>query len=110
MKQPIQWIKQAIARVRRCPEVVAGLVLGLLPGWAHASILSASICRPYRMLVDDDLFMMVSAIAAVILVVAWKLAPSGQIVARGIGLLAALTVALNIENILQVVAGRGIAC
>jgi hypothetical protein len=47
-----------------------------------------------------DLFLMVSVIAAAILVIAWKLAPSGYALAKGVGLLAALFVALNIENIL----------
>ncbi len=89
---------------------IAAFSLGLLPAVANAGFLSQGICRPYRQLVDNELFMIISVIAAVILVIAWKLAPSGQILARGVGLLAALAVGLNIENILQLVVGGGMAC
>ena len=47
-----------------------------------------------------ELFLMISVIAAAILVIAWRLAPSGYALAKGVGLIAALFVGLNIENIL----------
>lgn len=84
--------------------------LGLMPAWAYAGVLSAGICRPYRQLVDNELFVMLAVISAVVLVIVWKMAPSGTILARGVGLLAALVVGLNIENILQAATGTGIAC
>jgi hypothetical protein len=43
-------------------------------------------------------------------VITWKLAPSGTALAKGVGLLAALVIGLNIENILQAATGVGIAC
>lgn len=93
-------------------ELAYGLVLYLAcrPEFVNAGILSKGLCKPYKQLVDNELFMVVAAIAAVILVVAWKLAPSGGAMAKGVGLLAALVIALNIENILQAVTGVGIAC
>jgi dipeptide/tripeptide permease len=93
-------------------ELVYGLMLYIAcrPELANAGILSKGLCKPYKQLVDNELFMVVAAIAAVILVIAWKLAPSGGAMAKGVGLLAALVIGLNIENILQVVAGVGLAC
>jgi hypothetical protein len=93
-------------------EFVYGVMLYLVcrPEIVNAGLLSKGICKPYKLLVDDELFMVVAAIAAVVLLVAWKLAPSGGALSKGIGLLAALIFALNIENILQAVTGRGIAC
>lgn len=93
-------------------ELVYGLILYVAcrPELANAGILSKGLCKPYKSLVDNELFMVVAAVAAVILVVAWKLAPSGGAMAKGVGLLAALVIGLNIENILQSVTGVGIAC
>jgi hypothetical protein len=97
-------------RIGDLPQFLIFFVLGLAPGWAQAGILSSGICRPYRQLVDNELFLMVSIIAAAILVIAWKLAPSGAALSKGVGLLAALFIGLNIENILQAATGAGIAC
>ena len=93
-------------------ELAYGLILYMAcrPELVNAGILSKGLCKPYKQLVDNELFMVIAAIAAVILVVAWKLAPSGGAMAKGVGLLAALVIALNIENILQAVTGVGIAC
>jgi hypothetical protein len=99
-------------RINTQREIVYGVMLYLLcrPEIVNAGLMSRGICKPYKLLVDDELFMVVAAIAAVVLLVAWKLAPSGGALSKGIGLLAALIFALNIENILQAVTGRGIAC
>lgn len=77
---------------------------------AQAGIVSQGLCRPYRQLVDNELFMMVGLIVAVILVVAWKLAPSGSLLAKGVGLLAAMAIGLNLESLMQASFGSGIAC
>ncbi|WP_310643710.1 hypothetical protein [Limnohabitans sp.] len=85
--------------------------LMLLPSVANAGILSSGICRPYRQLVDNELFVVVSAIMAVVLVIGWKLAGTGsKAIQSGIGLLAALFIGLNIENIIQTATGVGIFC
>jgi hypothetical protein len=93
-------------------ELIYGFVLYIAcrPELVNAGILSKGLCKPYKQLVDNELFMVVAAVAAVILVIGWKLAPSGGAMAKGVGLLAALVIGLNIENILQVVAGVGLAC
>ena len=89
-----------VNRIGQLPQMLTFFMLGMLPSWANAGILSQGLCRPYRQLVDNELFLMVSVIAAAILVVAWKLAPSGSALAKGVGLIAALFIGLNIENIL----------
>ena len=91
---------------------VYGLVLfGFCsPMVVQAGVLSKAICKPYKQLVDNELFMVIAAIAAVILIIVWKLAPSGTILSKGIGLLAALVFAVNIENVLQMVTGTGLGC
>ena len=93
-------------------EFVYGLMLYIAcrPEIVNAGLLSKGICKPYKSLVDNELFVVIAAIAAAVLVIVWKMAPSGGILAKGIGLLAALVIGLNIENILQVVAGTGLAC
>ena len=85
---------------------VYGLVLYAFcsPMVVQAGVLSKAICKPYKQLVDNELFMVIAAIAAVILIIVWKLVPSG------IGLLAALVFAVNIENVLQMVTGTGLGC
>jgi hypothetical protein len=103
-------LKQAWTRIGQLPQLITFFVLGLLPSWAQASILSQGICRPYRKLVDNELFLMVCVISATILLIAWKLAPSGSALAKGVGLLAGLVIGVNIENILQYVTGSGLAC
>ena len=103
-------IQTLLNRIVQLPQMLTFFMLGLLPGWANAGILSQGICRPYRELVDNELFLMVSVIAAAILVVAWKLAPSGSALAKGVGLIAALFIGLNIENILTAATGAGMAC
>ena len=103
-------IQTLLNRIGQLPQMLAFFMLGMLPSWANAGILSQGLCRPYRQLVDNELFLMVSVIAAAILVVAWKLAPSGSALAKGVGLIAALFIGLNIENILTAATGAGIAC
>lgn len=111
LKNMRNWrISQACQRAGQAPQLLALFVLGTLPTVVQAGILSQGICRPYRQLVDNELFLMISVIAAAILVVAWKLAPSGQALSKGVGLLAALFIGLNIENILVAATGAGIAC
>ena len=103
-------IQTLLNRIGQLPQMLAFFMLGLLPGWAYAGILSQGICRPYRRLVDNELFLMISVIAAAILVITWKLAPSGSALSKGVGVLAALFIGLNIENILTAATGAGIAC
>lgn len=103
-------IQTLLNRIGQLPQMLAFFMLGLLPSWAYAGILSQGICRPYRRLVDNELFLMISVIAAAILVITWKLAPSGSALSKGVGLLAALFIGLNIENILTAATGSGIAC
>ncbi len=105
-------VRSAATRIAHTREWALGLVLYVLlrPELANAGILSAGMCRPYRQLVDNELFVIAAAIAGVILVVAWKLGNSNTALSKGVGVLAALVIALNIENILQVTAGVGIAC
>jgi hypothetical protein len=93
-----------------------GFLYGLMlyvacrPELVEAGVLSKGLCKQYRLLVDNELFVVVAVIAAVILIIAWKASPSGSIISKMIGLLAALLIALNIENFLQAVAGTGIGC
>ena len=103
-------LRKGWTRIGQLPQLIAFFALGLLPGWAQAGVLSAGLCRPYKQMVDNELFLMISVIAAAILVITWKLAPSGTALAKGVGLLAALVIGLNIENILQAATGVGIAC
>jgi hypothetical protein len=103
-------IQTLLNRIGQLPQMLAFFMLGMLPGWAYAGILSRGICGPYRDLVDNELFLIISVIAATVLLISYKVAPSGSILAKGIGLLAGLFIALNIENILQTATGAGIAC
>ena len=77
---------------------------------AMAGVLSAGICRPYKQLVDDDLYMVIAAIAAVGLLVAWKTMGGSSVLGKAVSLLAAVLVALNIENLLQTATGKGVFC
>lgn len=77
---------------------------------ASAGFLSRAICRPYRQLIDNELFLMVAVIAGALLVLMWKLAPSGTYLQKGVGLLAALAIGLNLENFIQAAFGGGLAC
>jgi hypothetical protein len=93
-------------------ELLIGCMLYVAahPALVEAGILSKSLCRPYKQLVDNELFVVIALIVAVVLVIVWKLAPSGQVMTKFVGLLAGLAVALNLENILQAATGVGIAC
>jgi hypothetical protein len=112
MKKPqalIQKIIEKIVAINASIAVAAYLLM--LPSIANAGILSSGICRPYRQLVDDELFVVISAIAAVGLLIAWKTSGSGsKAMQGGISLLTALVIALNIENIIQITTGRGLFC
>lgn len=90
----------------------AGIAIGAgLAGHdAQAGVLSKSLCRPYRQVVDNELFLTIAVLAAAILVIAWKLAPSGTYIQKAVGLLAALALGLNLENLFQLSFGVGLAC
>lgn len=90
----------------------AGIAIGAgLAGHdVQAGVLSKNLCRPYRQLVDNELFMTIAVVVAAILVIAWKLAPSGTYLQKAVGLLAALVIGLNIENFMQASFGVGLAC
>ena len=83
---------------------------GMAAQEAQAGVLSRNLCRPYRQLVDNELFITIAVIAGVILVLAWKLAPSGTYLQKAVGLLAAVVLGLNLENLFQVSFGTGLAC
>lgn len=104
--------KRACHIVGRNREFFLGLFVYVLlrPELANAGILSRGICRPYRQLVDNELFVVVGAIAAVCLVVAWKLGNGNTALSKGVGLLAALFIGLNIENLLTLATGQGLLC
>ena len=90
----------------------AGIAIGAgLAGHdAQAGVLSKSLCRPYRQLVDNELFVTIAVVVGAVLVIAWKLARSGTYLQRAVGLLAALAIGLNIENFMQASFGVGLAC
>jgi hypothetical protein len=77
---------------------------------AQASILSSGYCRAYKQVVDDELYVTISVIVLAILLIAWKVAPNGTILQKGLGILAAAALALNLENLAQIVFGRGLSC
>lgn len=116
MKKILKTIKKLFlnfsGRIRVSKEFIFGMLLYycMLGQSAFAGVLSSAICRPYKNLVDDDLFMVVSAIAAIGLLIAWKTTGGGKVLGSAISLLAALMVALNLENLLQLATGRGMFC
>lgn len=77
---------------------------------AYAGFLSQSICRPYRQIVDQDLFMWVTIVAATIIVIAAKLDGGKTALGKGLALLACLGIAMSIEAIVTSVTGRTIVC
>jgi len=105
----IQRIQHAIHQGK---DLALGMMLFVLahPAAVEAGILSRGICRPYKQLVDNELFVVISVVVGCILVIVWKLAPSGQILTRAIGLMAGLAIALNLENVLQAMTGVGLFC
>lgn len=111
-----QYFKSLITRASQVLSKPTGQGAAVLiwltchPAIAEAGILSRGICRPYKQLVDNELFVVLSVVVAAILVIMWKVAPSGQLMARALGLLAALAVALNLENVIQQVTGVGFFC
>jgi hypothetical protein len=101
-------IRQALRLSANAP--LAFLVICTASHPAMAGLLSAGICRPYKSLVDDDLYMVVAAIAAVGLLVAWKTMGGSSVLGKAVSLLAAVLVALNLENLLQLATGKGVFC
>ena len=77
---------------------------------AHAGFLSRDLCRGYKGIVDDELYVTLAAIVLTVLLIVWKVAPSGTILQKGIGIVTALALALNLENIMHLISGRGLAC
>ena len=112
IKTILEAAKQGINKINECRELVYGglLYVMLRPELANAGFLSKGLCKPYKLLVDNELFMVAAMIMAVVLVLAWKFSPSGTVLAKGVGLMAALLVGLNVENIVQSVAGAGVVC
>lgn len=110
-----QIVKSAISKCAQAREEFASFLIGTVVGLmcahpAMAGFLSKALCKPYRQLVDSELFITIGVIMAAVLVIAWKLAPSGTYLAKGVGLLAGITIGLNIENIMQLSFGSGLAC
>ncbi len=104
-------VSTALNQLNQRREWLYGLMLGVMCSPAvQAGILSKNLCKPYRQLVDNELFVTIGVIMAVILVIGWKLAPSGTYMQKGVGLLAALAIGLNIETIMQTAFGAGLAC
>lgn len=77
---------------------------------AHAGFLGRDLCRGYKGIVDDELYVTLGVIVLAILLIVWKVAPSGSILQKGIGIVTALALALNLENMIQLIFGRGLAC
>jgi hypothetical protein len=77
---------------------------------AQAGFLSRDLCRGYKSIVDDELYVTIGVIVLAILLIVWKVAPSGPILSKALGILIALALALNLENLAQLVFGRGLAC
>ena len=99
-------------KVSEAKVYVMAMLLGIAfhPTVVSAGVLSKGICRPYKALVDNELFVVISVVVAAILVIMWKLAPSGQLMARAIGVMAALAIGLNLENMIQMISGVGLIC
>lgn len=99
-------------KVSEAKIYVMAMLLGVAfhPTVVSAGFLSKGICRPYKALVDNELFVVISVVVAAILVIMWKLAPSGQLMARAIGVMAALAIGLNLENLIQLISGVGLIC
>ncbi len=113
MKTLISFYANAIALTNNTRAWLYLLVASILcshMATAQAGVLSKNLCKPYRQLVDNELFVTVGVIMAVVLVIAWKLAPSGTYMQKAVGLLAALAIGLNIETIFQTAFGAGLAC
>lgn len=77
---------------------------------AQAGFLGGPLCRGYKGIVDDELYVTLGVIVLAILLIVWKVAPSGTILSKALGILTALALALNLENLMQLVFGRGLAC
>ncbi len=77
---------------------------------AQAGFLSRDLCRGYKGVVDDELYVTLGVIVLAILLIVWKVAPSGTVLSKALGILTALALALNLENLMQLVFGRGLAC
>jgi hypothetical protein len=77
---------------------------------AHAGFLSRDTCRLYKSVVDDELFITLGVIVLAVLLIVWKLAPSNTVLSKALGIVTAIALALNLENLMQLVFGRGLAC
>ena len=112
MKNLISTAQQHLQKMATFKELIYGgmLYVAFQPALVNAGFLSRGLCRPYRLLVDNELFMVAALVAATILVVAFKLSPSGTVLSKGIGIMAGLMIALNLENLIQAMAGGGVFC
>lgn len=128
MKALTQLFNNALARVKEL--AVAGMapgqtstashakvwITGLLFGLgmaahdAQATFLGTGLCKIYRQIVGSDVFITVFVIMAAGLVIAYKLAPQGSVLQKGVGIAAAAFVGLNIEPIAQAVFGVSLGC
>lgn len=92
-------------------EIVLGAMLYVLMrhSVADAAILSGALCRGYRNVVDNELFLLASAVSFVGALFAAKTAEKkimGSVANTAVG----LTAALNLENVLQMTTGSGFGC
>lgn len=110
MKRFLKFVPTQILKAELKDVATLALLLCTVSQPVFAGILSASICRPYKNLVDDDLYMVLAAISAVGLLIAWKTMGGSSVLGKAVSLLAALMVALNLENLLQLATGRGFFC
>jgi hypothetical protein len=77
---------------------------------AHAGFLSQAICRPYKKIIDDELFMWLAVIAATGILIAAKLGSDKGAISKGIGVLLILGMLLSLEVLVASATGKSFVC
>ena len=86
------------------------LYLALRPGIAGAFQLSNTFCSFYKSVIDNELLLILSVIAFMILIVAWKFTKDNKVIASVLGLAIAITGLFNVEGIVNAISGKTILC
>jgi hypothetical protein len=112
LKQLKERASAIAGKVLRSKELIYGFAIYMLcrPILAEAGLLGKTLCRQYKQLVDTELFMTISVIVLVILIISWKISKDSKAITNILGILMALAILLNIENILQSSFGIGMGC
>lgn len=107
-----QGFLKTVQVVNNSREFIYGLIIyaACRPEVVMAGKLSAGLCKTYRSIVDNELFVVLATVASAILLIVWKMAPAGGILAKAVGVLAALTIAINLESILNSATGVSLGC